>query len=69
MNYIQAYHQQLLSIVYVEDKPAYIKALNDSREDNNPNIFSDFLCSQHIKYLSGEIEKYRKGLEGISIKL
>ncbi|MBI3502438.1 MAG: Fic family protein [Bacteroidetes bacterium] len=66
MNYIQAAHKKPLSIVFLEDKSAYIKALNDSREKNNIDIFRNFMCSQYIKYMKREIEKYEQRNKGIN---
>ena len=66
MNYIQAYHQQPLSLIFIEDKAAYIKSLIDTREKNELDIFRNFMCSQHIKYLEKEIEKYNQRNRGIS---
>jgi Fic family protein len=60
MNYIQAFHNKPLSIVFLEDKPAYIKALNDSREKDDVTAFRNFMYSQHLKYLKREIEKYEQ---------
>lgn len=65
MNYIQAYHEQPLSLIFIEDKAAYIKALIDTREKNDIDIFRNFICSQHIKYLEREIEKYNQRNKGI----
>jgi Fic family protein len=60
MNYIQAFHNKPLSIVFLEDKPAYMKALNDSREKDDVTAFRNFMYSQHLKYLKREIEKYEQ---------
>ena len=68
MNYIQAYHQQPLSLIFIEDKAAYIKALIDTREKNELDIFRNFMCEQHIKYLEREIEKYNQRDKGISFE-
>jgi len=66
MNYIQAWHNQPLSMVFTEDKPAYIKALNDTRAKEDSSVFSTFMCEQQIKYLKQEIEKYKQRNKGIS---
>lgn len=66
MNYIQAYHQQPLSLIFIEDKAEYIQALLDTREKNDLDIFRNFMCNQHIKYLEREIEKYNQRNKGIS---
>ncbi len=66
MNYIQAYHQQPPSLIFIEDKAYYIEALLETRRIDNINIFRNFMCSQHIKYLEQEIEKYNQRNKGIS---
>ncbi|MEO8151175.1 MAG: Fic family protein [Bacteroidia bacterium] len=66
MNYIQAYHNKPLSIVFIEDKPAYIKALNDAREKDDITIFRKFMFDQLFKYIEAEAEKFRKGSSGFT---
>ena len=66
MNYIQAYHNKPLSIVFIEDKPAYIKALNDAREKDDITIFRKFMFDQLFKYIETETEKYKKGSSGFT---
>jgi len=65
MNYIQAFHQQPLSLVFIEDKAAYIQSLIDAREKNELDIFRSFMCDQHIKYREKEIENYNQRNKGI----
>jgi len=69
MNFIQAYHNMPLSIVFVEDKPQYIKALNDARAAGDMDIFRNFMCSQQVKYLQQEIEKFNHRNKGMSFLL
>jgi Fic family protein len=66
MNYIQTYHQKPLSIVFLEDKADYIKALTDSTEKKDITIFRNFMSAQHIKYFKKEIEKYEQRNKGIN---
>lgn len=66
MNFIQAYHNKPLSIVFIEDKPAYIKALNDARENNDITIFGKFMFDQLFKYMEAASEKYKKGSSGFT---
>jgi hypothetical protein len=66
MNYIQAYNKQPLSLIFIEDKAFYIEALLETRKIDNINIFRNFMCNQHIKYLEQEIEKYNLRNKGIS---
>jgi Fic family protein len=69
MNYIQSLFKKPLSIVFLEDKPAYIKALNDSRDNDDVNIFREFMLIQHLKYLKSEIEKYEHRNKGFRFLL
>jgi Fic family protein len=64
MNYIQAYHLQPMSLVFIEDKAAYIRALNEARKKNDMEIFWKFMCSEHIKYLQGELDKFHQSKKG-----
>lgn len=66
MNYIQAYHEQPLSLIFIEDKADYIQALLNTREQNNLDIFRSFMCNQQIKYLGNEIQKYNQRDKGIN---
>ncbi|OFY95575.1 MAG: cell filamentation protein Fic [Bacteroidetes bacterium RIFOXYC12_FULL_35_7] len=58
MNYIQLYHQEPLIKVFTEDRAKYISALNDTEENENPDIFRNFICSQQIKFYKAEIKKF-----------
>ncbi len=69
MNFIQAYHNKPLSIVYTEDKKDYIEALKKTRETEKIAVFREFMCSQYVKYLSEELEKFKKQDRNISFLL
>lgn len=69
MNFIQAYYTKPLSIVFIEDKPKYIKALNDSRAAEDVAVFRNFMCSQQVKYLEQEIKKYSSRNKGMHFLL
>lgn len=56
MNYIQMLFNEPLSIVYAEDKEEYIKALIETREKKDINVFKSFMEQQHIKFLLKELE-------------
>lgn len=66
MNFIQAYHNKPLSIVYTEDKKEYIEALQKARETENIDVFREFMCGQYVKYLSEELEKFKRQDKNIS---
>lgn len=61
MNYIQAFYDLPLAIVNSEDKQEYIQALIDTRNEDNIQIFRDFMRDQYEKYLSNEIKKFEDG--------
>jgi len=62
MNYILAYHDQPLAIIFKEDKQEYFGALEASRSGNEVNLIPirNFLYSQQEKYFFKEIQKYNK---------
>lgn len=61
MNYILAYHNQPLAMIFKEDKQTYFEALEKSRQDNTIDLapIRQFLYSQQEKYLRNEIRKYQ----------
>ncbi len=56
MNYIQAYHNIPLTIVYPEDKQDYFNALESTREKEDISIFRKFMFDQSKKYLINQIQ-------------
>ncbi|MCB9042139.1 MAG: Fic family protein [Lewinellaceae bacterium] len=58
MNFIQAYFELPLSIVFSEDKVDYFEALEKTRKKEDLSFFRDFMRAQYVKYLKSEIEKY-----------
>lgn len=60
MNYIQKVCDLPLSTVYKGDKADYFTALQETRKQDNTDIFEDFMCSQFEKYLKDEIKKYQE---------
>ena len=58
MNYLQLYFNLPLSIVFKEDKAAYFEALQQTRNEENLNIFRLFMFAQYAKYLQQEIDKF-----------
>ena len=60
MNYIQAYYQLPLAIVLSENKVAYIQALVTAREEENIQIFRDFMIGEYSGLLRNEINKFEK---------
>lgn len=60
MNYVQAYYQLPLAIVQSENKAAYIQALVDTREQENIQIFRDFMANEYAFLLNQEIKKFEE---------
>ncbi len=60
MNYIQAYFNLPLAIVHSDSKAEFIQALVDSREQNNIQIFRDFMAGEYAELLKSEIEKFEE---------
>ncbi len=67
MNYIQQYHNQPPIKIFTEDRAEYIDLLNEAEEQGNPDIFREFVARQQIKFLSSEIEKYKKKDMGFNL--
>jgi Fic family protein len=60
MNYIQAFYNLPLAIVQSEHKAAYIQALIDTREQENIEIFREFMAGEYAFLLNQEIEKFEE---------
>ncbi|MFC0516692.1 Fic family protein [Mucilaginibacter angelicae] len=60
MNYIQAYYNLPLAIVRSENKAAYIQALIDTRQQENIEIFREFMINEYRDLLQKEIEKFEE---------
>jgi Fic family protein len=67
MNYIQMYHDEPLIKIFTEDRAAYINALNEAEEQGDPGIFRNFTANQQVKFLTTEIQKYRKLNDGFML--
>jgi Fic family protein len=59
MNYIQMYHNEPLVKIFTEDRLEYINALNETENQNNPEVFREFVCKQQIKFYKAEIRKFK----------
>lgn len=60
MNYIQAYYNLPLTIVRSENKAAYIQALIDTRQQENIEVFREFMAGEYSFLLNQEIEKFEE---------
>ncbi len=59
MNFLQQYLNLPVSIIYKENKSEYFEALQQTRKEENLEIFRTFMMSQYQKYLQQEIDKYK----------
>ena len=62
MNYIQAYHGLPLAIVFKEDKADYYVALQETRKQEDMQIFYTFMFGQYQKHLEQEITSYNEAM-------
>jgi Fic family protein len=62
MNYIQAYHGLPLAIVFKEDKADYYVALQETRKQEDIQIFYAFMFGQYRKHLEQEIISYTEAM-------
>lgn len=62
MNYIQAYHGLPLAIVFKEDKTDYYIALQETRKQEDMQIFYAFMFGQYRKHLEQEITSYTQAM-------
>jgi Fic family protein len=60
MNYIQAFYGLPLAIVSSENKAAYIKALVDTREKEDIQVFRNFMAGEYSALLTQEIKKFEE---------
>jgi len=60
MNYIQAYFHLPLAIVRSENKAAYIQALIDTRQQENIEVFREFMAGEYTFLLKQEITKFEE---------
>lgn len=67
MNYIQLCYNEPLIKIFTEDRAEYIRALNETEEKNDPEIFREFVASQQLKFFKAEIEKYQKKDAGFNL--
>jgi Fic family protein len=68
MNYIQAYHGLPLAIVFKEDKADYYVALQETRKQENMEIFNTFMFEQYRKHLEQEITSYTQAMSQKTIQ-
>ena len=60
MNFIQAWYDLPLAIVYSENKAAYIEAIIQTKETEEPEHFRNFMRGEYTALLQEEINKYQQ---------
>ena len=60
MNYVQHYHKHPITPVLSEDKALYFEALEQTRQQQNPDVFRKFLFDQSLKYFKEEIKRMKQ---------
>lgn len=68
MNFIQAYHNQPLTVVKAEEKIAYFSALQQSTDEKSMQPIIKFLGTQHIEWLKDLQAKYERAIKQPEIK-
>ena len=63
MNMLQFEFGLIPVIILKEDKEDYIKALVETRENDDPEIFRNFMTNTMVRNLAHDIEAYSKSLE------
>lgn len=63
MNMLQFEFGLVPSKIYKEDKEAYIKALVETREQENPNVFRNFMSATTQHNIEAEIAAYLKSID------
>lgn len=67
MNMLQFEFGLIPTKILKEDKEEYIKALVKTRENEDLNVFREFMTATMIKNLTHDIEVYRKSIDDTSI--
>jgi Fic family protein len=62
MNFMQAFHELPLAIVFKEDKADYYVALQETRKKEDIQIFYTFMFGQYSKHLEQEITSYNQAM-------
>ncbi len=67
MNMLQFEFGLIPTKILKEDKEEYIKALVETRENEDLNVFREFMTATMMKNLTRDIEVYRKSIDDTSI--
>ncbi len=67
MNWLQFEFQLIPSRIFADDKEEYIKALVETRESDNLNIFRRFMTETMTRHLANDIDAFEKSIGNISL--
>ena len=62
MNWLQFEYGLIPSRIFADDKEEYIKALVETRESDNLDIFRGFMTETMLRHLSNEIASYKESI-------
>ena len=62
MNWLQFEYGLIPSRIFADDKEEYIKALVDTRESENLNVFRDFMTETMIRHLTNDIAAFEESI-------
>lgn len=63
MNWLQFEYGLIPSRIFADDKEEYIKALVETRENEDLNIFRKFMTDTMIRHLTKDIEDFKQSME------
>ena len=69
MNMIQKEFGVLPSVVKKEKRAEYIKSLAESQENDNPQLFLDFMLNHHIDNILEQISEYKNSMSDDTLKV
>lgn len=62
MNWLQFEYGLIPSRIFADDKEGYIKALVDTRESENLNVFRNFMTETMIRHLTNDIAAFEESI-------
>ena len=69
MNMIQMEYGLIPSMVKKESRNKYIESLAKAQEEENPEIFTEFMVSHHISNIKDAIAEYKSSVENDTLNL
>lgn len=69
MNWLQFEYGLIPSRIFADDKEEYIKALVETRESENLDIFRNFMTRTTIQHLTGDIANFKESIGDESLEI